>query len=48
MCAATINRSAKHKALLRKVNVPALVGLCLMGGIPLLFYGSLLLLIFCG
>ena len=48
MSSAPIHRSEKHKAPSRKVNVPALVGLCLIGGIPLLFYGLVLLLIFGG
>lgn len=37
----TTNRSGRHA-----VNLPALLGLCLLGLTPLLFYGAVLMLIF--
>lgn len=46
MGSATIHRSAKPKFSFRKLDVPAFMGLCLIGGASLLFYGSLFLLLF--
>lgn len=46
MSSDNINRPTKHKLFLREVSVPTLLGLCLIGATSLLFYGSLLLLIF--
>lgn len=45
MSSNAINRSARTRFFLGKVNLPALAGLCLIGGVALLFYGSLILII---
>lgn len=46
MGSATFHRPGKHRTRVRKLNAPALLGLGLLGLTPLVFYGSLMLLIF--
>lgn len=46
MGSATFHHSGKHHTRVRKLNAPALLGLGLLGITPLIFYGSLMLLIF--